>query len=904
MTSDDQDKRDNPNLSSQAENVSSDTDTSPLEIDQTPVEDMAPPVPIAAETINSEDVPTEMKIEDEQAAPIASAPAPAETTAPEMASSPEIKEMPEDVTNGTEKEETPALHPSLMKAEQQQLKQDMPTDPQPLQSPVKQASDDEAKGDGTETESTGLHPSLMQAQIKQAAPAAKEVTSDVAVEPETPSSPQVEQSSGDNKSEETSGDEAASIHPSLMQAQRSVPRPPQREDNEAALVTPPAVPSTEASAEDVGPGAGEVNSVPAEDDFDDISASEEMSDIDEDFDVLDDDLQGEIDAVSELTGDVSDEYDDVDMDNSDGSRISVAAMSGKLDGKAKLLGGGVLAALLVGGAFMFMDGDETIPTKPVKVAERPVAATQATNIEQQEAQLAEAVVDTPVDSGAFDTNVTDAGVDNSDAQLTEVIDTTNTDAAVVMPVADQEEDDVLVQDNVATEEAPSQVMEETVAEAKGRFEAPDVSGLLPDVADIDESGFPLAAEEKAPLQVADASESTTSFDTEINSQVDLQIFKADLPQPTATRNKIGRFEPRRPDERTLTQPETIPQIAQPQNVLPPLPQQDVIQQVPQQQAQQPQIQQVMPTPIVPEKPAGGRTLLSEDSQAQDQDIEILPVDDVAVAEEVDASPSVEENGAVSGVLKGSRGGEGQIDSSGSAIDSAIAEFFDSGSDQAGASPFSSIRKVDPDDEPASRFVIVKKQHEASAEESLLVSANRALQLKRYDSALDMFDALYKRNDRDPRVLMGLGVAQQNTGRFDSAFRTYEQVLEVDPDNKEALLNMMGLLKDKYPAVALRRLSDLREKHPDNAAIVAQIGLVSAKMGDYQSAMRHLGIAASLEPRNATHVFNMAIVADRQRQTQTAIELYQRALEVDSIHRLGAVPRDTIYDRLSKLRRRL
>ena len=57
----------------------------------------------------------------------------------------------------------------------------------------------------------------------------------------------------------------------------------------------------------------------------------------------------------------------------------------------------------------------------------------------------------------------------------------------------------------------------------------------------------------------------------------------------------------------------------------------------------------------------------------------------------------------------------------------------------------------------------------------------------------------------------------------------------------------------------------------------------------------------MEPNNAQHYFNMAIVAER------AVILPKRSnsmksLEVDAIHGGGAsVPREVIYDRLTRLR---
>ncbi len=213
------------------------------------------------------------------------------------------------------------------------------------------------------------------------------------------------------------------------------------------------------------------------------------------------------------------------------------------------------------------------------------------------------------------------------------------------------------------------------------------------------------------------------------------------------------------------------------------------------------------------------------------------------------------------------------------------------------------REINPVMEPASKMVIVNKDKGEGSEASLLVAANRALKLQRYDAALEMYDQLYAKNKRDVRILMGRAVAQQNMGLSESAIQSYEEVLALKPDNAEALVNMMGLVRKQYPEVALRRLLEMYSRHPNNAGIAAQIGITNAGLGHYDDAMRYLGIASTLEPRNAQHLFNMAIAADRQGNKSMAIQLYERALETDVMYGASrSVPRESIYDRLSVLRR--
>lgn len=212
------------------------------------------------------------------------------------------------------------------------------------------------------------------------------------------------------------------------------------------------------------------------------------------------------------------------------------------------------------------------------------------------------------------------------------------------------------------------------------------------------------------------------------------------------------------------------------------------------------------------------------------------------------------------------------------------------------------RKVDPTQEPGSKYVVAKQNRKATDTESMLVAANRALDLDRNDAALEMFNALYEKNKRDPRILMGRAVAQQKLGQDDVAIVSYQALLDIDPKNSDAIVNMMGLLQKQYPQVAQRRLKDLQEKFPANPGIAAQLGMTYAQMGDNKEAIRALSMAESLDPTNAQHSFNMAVIFDRVGDKSNAMRYYQEALQTDAVYGASrSIPREKIYDRLAKLR---
>lgn len=230
-------------------------------------------------------------------------------------------------------------------------------------------------------------------------------------------------------------------------------------------------------------------------------------------------------------------------------------------------------------------------------------------------------------------------------------------------------------------------------------------------------------------------------------------------------------------------------------------------------------------------------------------------------------------------------------------------FFDSESlvprgEMRGGAP----RKVDPQLEPASKLIVVRKNYEGGTVEAQLVSAQRALQLRRYDSALRLYNTLYKTNKRDPNVLLGRAVALQKLGENDEAIHAYEELMEVKPDNMEANINMLGLIGQHYPAVAVERLKVLADKNPDDVRVMAQMAVIQAELGQYDDALSSLGVAASMDQNNASHFYNMAVIADRAGKKTDAVTYYEKALEVDTVYGGGiSIPRDSVYERLAQIR---
>lgn len=177
------------------------------------------------------------------------------------------------------------------------------------------------------------------------------------------------------------------------------------------------------------------------------------------------------------------------------------------------------------------------------------------------------------------------------------------------------------------------------------------------------------------------------------------------------------------------------------------------------------------------------------------------------------------------------------------------------------------------------YVTILKSHDVGDFTSRLTQARVALSDNNNAAALDLFNGLQKDYPKDTRPIMGRAVALQKMGQIDSALAAYEDVLNMDPKNLEALTNMLGLLKNKDPQLALEKLKDLRAAYPYQPDIAAQLGVAYAQSGDYDNALKYLNMAQALAPENAYVLYNQAVLYDKMGQSGKAGDLYRQIVRM-------------------------
>lgn len=201
-----------------------------------------------------------------------------------------------------------------------------------------------------------------------------------------------------------------------------------------------------------------------------------------------------------------------------------------------------------------------------------------------------------------------------------------------------------------------------------------------------------------------------------------------------------------------------------------------------------------------------------------------------------------------------------------------------------------------------QYLVVKKDHAAGDIDSRLTAARLALGQNRVQPALELFNQLYKDYPKDNRILMGRAVALQKLGQYEEALAAYEDVLNADPKNLEALTNMLGLIKQQNPGLAVEKLLELREAYPYNADITAQLGIAYAGSKEYTEALKYLDMAEALNPGSSEILYNKAVLYDRMGRAQEAGELYRQIVRMSAEGRIDrALPIEAVKRRLATLR---
>ena len=176
-------------------------------------------------------------------------------------------------------------------------------------------------------------------------------------------------------------------------------------------------------------------------------------------------------------------------------------------------------------------------------------------------------------------------------------------------------------------------------------------------------------------------------------------------------------------------------------------------------------------------------------------------------------------------------------------------------------------------------IFVQHEHSPTAGLPLAVMY---LQQNAFREAADVAAKLLEQQPMNPEYLNVQAIAEIGLGNFDAGRKNLQRILDKDPENKGAQLNLAKLdVRAKQYAAARDRLKQMLAKDPNDPQLMLELGRVATAEGDLNDALRWGTEANRLAPDS----FDAAsYLIDRYLASGKKAEAVDLALEQSTRHR--------------------
>ena len=173
------------------------------------------------------------------------------------------------------------------------------------------------------------------------------------------------------------------------------------------------------------------------------------------------------------------------------------------------------------------------------------------------------------------------------------------------------------------------------------------------------------------------------------------------------------------------------------------------------------------------------------------------------------------------------------------------------------------------------------EYEKLSVDELLIFGTRAADEGRYTSAERFYQVVLEKEQNNVEALNGLGYVLTEQNRIDEAQLYYDQVLQLKPDDINAN-NGVGyaLVKQEEFEKAIPFFKFVLEKDSDNVNGHNGLGLAYTGLGDYDAATEEFNISLGINPNKTETINGLAFVNYRTEQYSSAESLYQKVLSID------------------------
>jgi len=195
---------------------------------------------------------------------------------------------------------------------------------------------------------------------------------------------------------------------------------------------------------------------------------------------------------------------------------------------------------------------------------------------------------------------------------------------------------------------------------------------------------------------------------------------------------------------------------------------------------------------------------------------------------------------------------------------------------------------------------IELSEEKTTTKQKLENAYKALFLGHTKVAIKRYKDILKKSPNNKLAMFGLATSYHYDKQKKQAMKLYEEILRKYPDYTDAFNNFVLLLSEEYPKKAILELKKLEKTHPNFAPILAQLGVINYKIGNYQQATKYLTKALRIEPNNVVYRYNLAVLLDNLGDTFSARKLYRQVLYVSERGEKIPVSEKELFDRIKLL----
>ncbi len=184
------------------------------------------------------------------------------------------------------------------------------------------------------------------------------------------------------------------------------------------------------------------------------------------------------------------------------------------------------------------------------------------------------------------------------------------------------------------------------------------------------------------------------------------------------------------------------------------------------------------------------------------------------------------------------------------------------------------------------FIKIAKKHKKNTVHPMIRKGYQAFQNGDFRAAGQAYGRALRRAPKSRDALLGIAATAHAQGELEQASRYYQTVLQLNPRDSVAQAALLSLKGNLDPIQSVARIRILLDQHPQADYLHFGLGNVFAGQKQWPAAQESYFKAYSLRPINPDYAFNLAVSLDHMSQRGSALQYYERALELADADRAG------------------